>query len=174
MGWLPAQKDNHNSITNDQVEGYRIVLTNWPICTSTTTSSTTFTIHLPTHFPANIEGFTQDWATFLIPNSETDPDKRKSYLPVIDTEAVKELVAHVHSTGAKAMLYNMIYAVSLEEGVPNEVKSAIVRNLEDHFNFGKRVMSQRLISNNFLDPGDPNWQKFIIEVMTKAMKEGNF
>ncbi len=73
-------------------------------------------------FPANVERFTQDWATFLIPNSETDPDKRKSYLPVIDTEAVKELVAHVHSTGAKAMLYNMIYAVSLEEGVPNEVE----------------------------------------------------
>ena len=149
-GVVAGSKDNHNSITNDQVEGYKNSIDQ--LANMHINNYFFYDVYnTPANpFPANIERFTQDWATFLIPNSETDPDKRKSHLPVIDTEAVKELVAHVHSTGAKAMLYNMIYAVSLEEGVPNEVKSAIVRNLEDHFNFGKRVMSQRLISNNFL------------------------
>ena len=173
-GVVAGSKDNHNSITNDQVEGYKNSIDQ--LANMHINNYFFYDVYnTPANpFPANVERFTQDWATFLIPNSETDPDKRKSYLPVIDTEAVKELVAHVHTTGAKAMLYNMIYAVSLEEGVPNEVKSAIVRNLQDHFNFGKKGDVTATDIQQFLDPGDPNWQKFIIEVMTKAMKEGNF
>ena len=173
-GVVAGSKDNHNSITKEQVEGYKNSIDQ--LANMHINNYFFYDVYnTPANpFPANVERFTQDWATFLIPNSETDPDKRKSYLPVIDTEAVKELVAHVHSTGAKAMLYNMIYAVSLEEGVPNEVKSAIVRNLADHFNFGKKGDVTATDIQQFLDPGDPNWQKFIIEVMTKAMKEGNF
>lgn len=173
-GVVAGSKDNHNSITNDQVEGYKNSIDQ--LANMHINNYFFYDVYnTPANpFPANVERFTQDWATFLIPNSETDPDKRKSYLPVIDTEAVKELVAHIHSTGAKAMLYNMIYAVSLEEGVPNEVNSAIVRNLQDHFNFGKKGDVTATDIQQFLDPGDPNWQKFIIEVMTKAMKEGNF
>ena len=173
-GVVAGSKDNHNSITNDQVEGYKNSIDQ--LANMHINNYFFYDVYnTPANpFPTNVERFTQDWATFLIPNNETDPDKRKSYLPVIDTEAVKELVAHVHSTGAKAMLYNMIYAVSLEEGVPNEVKSAIVRNLQDHFNFGKKGDVTATDIQQFLDPGDPNWQKFIIEVMTKAMKEGNF
>ena len=173
-GVVAGSKDNHNSITNDQVEGYKNSIDQ--LANMHINNYFFYDVYnTPANpFPANVERFTQDWATFLIPNSETDPDKRKSYLPVIDTEAVKELVAHVHTTGAKAMLYNMIYAVSLEEGVPNEVKSAIVRNLQDHFNFGKKGDVTATDIQQFLDPGDPNWQRFIIEVMTKAMKEGNF
>ena len=102
-GVVAGSKDNHNSITNDQVEGYKNSIDQlanmhinqllfYDVCHNTPANP----------FPANVERFTQDWATFLIPNSETDPDKRKSYLPVIDTEAVKELVAHVHTTGAKS------------------------------------------------------------------------
>ena len=173
-GVVAGSKDNHNSITKEQVEGYKNSIDQ--LANMHINNYFFYDVYnTPANpFPANVERFTQDWATFLIPNSETDPDKRKSYLPVIDTEAVKELVAHVHTTGAKAMLYNMIYAVSLEEGVPNEVKSAVVRNLEDHFNFGKKGDVTATDIQQFLDPGDPNWQKFIIEVMTKAMKEGNF
>ena len=173
-GVVAGSKDNHNSITNDQVEGYKNSIDQ--LANMHINNYFFYDVYnTPANpFPANVERFTQDWATFLIPNSETDPDKRKSYLPVIDTEAVKELVDHVHTTGAKAMLYNMIYAVSLEEGVPNEVKSAIVRNLEDHFNFGKKGDVTATDIQQFLDPGDPNWQKYIIEVMTKAMKEGGF
>ena len=173
-GVVAGSKDNHNSITNDQVEGYKNSIDQ--LANMHINNYFFYDVYnTPANpFPANVERFTQDWATFLIPNSETDPDKRKSYLPVIDTEAVKELVDHVHTTGAKAMLYNMIYAVSLEEGVPNEVKSAIVRNLQDHFNFGKKGDVTATDIQQFLDPGDPNWQKYIIEVMTKAMKEGGF
>ena len=173
-GVVAGSKDNHNSITNDQVEGYKNSIDQ--LANMHINNYFFYDVYnTPANpFPTNVERFTQDWATFLIPNNETDPDKRKSYLPVIDTEAVKELVAHVHTTGAKAMLYNMIYAVSLEEGVPNEVKSAIVRNLQDHFNFGKKGDVTATDIQQFLDPGDPNWQRFIIEVMTKAMKEGNF
>ena len=173
-GVVAGSKDNHNSITNDQVEGYKNSIDQ--LANMHINNYFFYDVYnTPANpFPTNVERFTQDWATFLIPNNETDPDKRKSYLPVIDTEAVKELVAHVHTTGAKAMLYNMIYAVSLEEGVPNEVKSAIVSNLQDHFNFGKKGNVTATDIQQFLDPGDPNWQKFIIEVMTKAMKEGNF
>ena len=173
-GVVAGSKDNHNSITNDQVEGYKNSIDQ--LANMHINNYFFYDVYnTPANpFPANVERFTQDWATFLIPNSETDPDKRKSYLPVIDTEAVKELVDHVHTTGAKAMLYNMIYAVSLEEGVPNEVKSAIVRNLQDHFNFGKKGDITATDIQQFLDPGDPNWQKYIIEVMTKAMKEGGF
>ena len=173
-GVVAGSKDNHNSITNDQVEGYKNSIDQ--LANMHINNYFFYDVYnTPANpFPANVERFTQDWATFLIPNSETDPDKRKSYLPIIDTEAVKELVDHVHTTGAKAMLYNMIYAISLEEGVPNEVKSAIVRNLQDHFNFGKKGDVTATDIQQFLDPGDPNWQKFIIEVMTKAMKEGGF
>ena len=173
-GVVAGSKDNHNSITKEQVEGYKnridqlanMHINNYFFYDVYNTPANPF--------PANVERFTQDWATFLIPKGETDPEKRKTYLPVIDTDAVKELVSHVHSTGAKAMLYNMIYAVSLDEKIPDQVKSAIVRNLQDHFNFGKTGDITATDIQQFLDPGDPNWQNFIINVMLKAMKEGGF
>ena len=173
-GVVAGSKDNHNSITKDQVEGYKNSIDQ--LANMHINNYFFYDVYnTPANpFPANVERFTQDWATFLIPKDETDPEKRKTYLPVIDTEAVKELVSHVHSTGAKAMLYNMIYAVSLDEKIPDQVKSAIVRNLQDHFNFGKTGDITATDIQQFLDPGDPNWQNFIINVMLKAMKEGGF
>lgn len=173
-GVVAGSKDNHNSITKDQVEGYKNSIDQ--LANMHINNYFFYDVYnTPANpFPANVERFTQDWATFLIPKDETDPEKRKTYLPVIDTEAVKELVSHVHSTGAKAMLYNMIYAVSLDEKIPDQVKSAIVRNLQDHFNFGKTGDVTATDIQQFLDPGDPNWQNFIINVMLKAMKEGGF
>ena len=173
-GVVAGSKDNHNSITKEQVEGYKNSIDQ--LANMHINNYFFYDVYnTPANpFPANVERFTQDWATFLIPKDETDPEKRKTYLPVIDTEAVKELVSHVHSTGAKAMLYNMIYAVSLDEKIPDQVKSAIVRNLQDHFNFGKTGDVTATDIQQFLDPGDPNWQNFIINVMLKAMKEGGF
>ncbi len=43
------------------------------------------------------------------------------------------------------------FVISLEEGVPNEVKSAIVRNLADHFNFGKKGDVTATDIQQFLD-----------------------
>ena len=173
-GVVAGSKDNHNSITKEQVEGYKNSIDQ--LANMHINNYFFYDVYnTPANpFPANVERFTQDWATFLIPKGETDPEKRKTYLPVIDTDAVKELVSHVHSTGAKAMLYNMIYAVSLDEKIPDQVKSAIVRNLQDHFNFGKTGDITATDIQQFLDPGDPNWQNFIINVMLKAMKEGGF
>ena len=165
MGWLPAQKDNHNSITNDQVKVQNNIdqLANMHINNYFFLWRFTNT---PSPFPANVERFTPDWATFLI--QITKQILTSAVLPVIDTEAVKKLVARVHTTGAKAMLYNMIYAVSLEEGVPNEVKSAIVRNLQDHFNFGKKGDVTAADINNFSIRWS-NWQ-FIIQSWPEARR----
>lgn len=125
-------------------------------------------LHTCQPIPSNVERFTQDWATFLIPNSETDPDKRKSYLPVIDRSS-QRASGSCPLTGAKPCCITWFTQFRRKSQMKWKV---IVQHQQTISTSVKRVMSQRLISN-VLDPGDPNWQKFIIEVSwPKPWKKG--
>ncbi|ASK26976.1 hypothetical protein BG910_03790 [Neisseria chenwenguii] len=167
-GVVGGSSDHNASMTNDQLEGYQDGLEQ--LTQMHINNYFFYDVYDTTGnpFPANTESYNQEWVSW----SENKPK--------IDTGLVKSLVNYIHENGGKAMLYNMINAVSVENGqtetsVPESVvNGAAIYNAKDHSDFGKTGNLAQTSVQRFVDPANPEWQKYIIDTMIKAIKEGNF